>query len=459
MTSSYTGTKWGAASQGTAGGTVSWSFAHTAGSLVSFDASIDSEPFQDAVRLAFDLWRSIADIDFAETADAAGVNIRVGYDLIDGPYNTLAQTSWSYSAGTTHHSEVGFDLAEAWSAPASTTGTDAFAVAVHEIGHALGLGHSDLPSSIMYPYLQGNFAGLGDEDVRAIQQIYGTSPVNGSVLIGTTAAERLVGGSGNDTIYGGSGNDNLIGGAGADEIKSLLKGGESVTVTGGGAVDDPSDSADHIIVSGDGSGIVFGNGGSDHIDYTAHGAGTVYGGFGADSIDVSNDSANAIFGGTVDGDTIIVTGNGDNLVLGGSYITDTADGADRITISGNGHNLVYANAGNDTVVIYGSGNNTVYGGLGDDRIVTGSGSDRLIAGSGANNLTGGAGADLFVHSPGGHDVIDDFHFGEGDRLDLQGQAYHLTTASDGSAVLVFDDGGLIVLHGVSQTDVSGVYLV
>jgi Matrixin/Glucodextranase, domain B len=94
-----------------------------------------------------------------------------GYPF-DGPGGVLAHTFYPTPpnsepiAGDMH-----LDGDEGWSVGGSV---DLYSVALHETGHALGLGHSDRPGSVMYPYYHLS-TGLTDDDIAGIQALYGTN--------------------------------------------------------------------------------------------------------------------------------------------------------------------------------------------------------------------------------------------------------------------------------------------
>jgi hypothetical protein len=168
------GYKWGTAAFGASGGQVTWSFAATAGQFFQFDAAITEAAFQNLIREAFAAWEAVANIDFVEVADSAASNIRLGWDAIDGKLNTLgeAYTTWNGN-NTAIHGEIRFDTAETWSFSKDVhDASNFYALALHEIGHVLGLDHTDDIDTIMYPII-GHTVALSESEIAGAQSLYG----------------------------------------------------------------------------------------------------------------------------------------------------------------------------------------------------------------------------------------------------------------------------------------------
>lgn len=138
---------------------------------------------------AFDLWASVSGftnlgqvadsgLGFGATETGAGSfgDIRIGAIAFDGPGNILAH---GYQPGTEAQflngsiaGDIHIDNSENW-----VSGFDLAYVLLHEIGHALGLGHSNVAGSVLLPTYPGGggvpaFA-LGADDIAGIQSLYG----------------------------------------------------------------------------------------------------------------------------------------------------------------------------------------------------------------------------------------------------------------------------------------------
>jgi hypothetical protein len=140
-----------------------------------------STAWQSAVLRAVETWTQAANINVGLVADSglplgtAGAiqhDSRFGDLRISGaplgdsvlgtgePFDPMAGT-WS--------GDIEFNTAQ----PFAPGGLDLYTVALHEVGHALGLGESSDPGSVMYEAYRGPRQGLSAGDVLQIQQLYG----------------------------------------------------------------------------------------------------------------------------------------------------------------------------------------------------------------------------------------------------------------------------------------------
>ncbi|XP_052468079.1 matrix metalloproteinase-25-like [Carassius gibelio] len=161
---------------------VTWSI-HNYPSLPPF---LNPSEVNNIMAYALKAWSDVTNLEFRATSsnkqDKADIKISFGrmnhedgYPF-DGKGGTLAHAFFPGEAdisGDTH-----FDDDESWTYK-DDWGTDLFAVAVHEFGHALGLSHSSAHHSIMRPYYQGHVGDyasyiLLEDDRYAIQSLYGS---------------------------------------------------------------------------------------------------------------------------------------------------------------------------------------------------------------------------------------------------------------------------------------------
>ncbi len=147
----------------------------------SVTEKLDAATVESEIERAFREWEKYANITLsAGTQATAARTIAILFARgphgdaypFDGPGGVLAHTFYPVPTNSEPIAgDMHFDDDEDWHVGADT---DVFTVALHETGHALGLGHSSTPGAVMYPYYR--FAsGLTDDDIAGIRALYGAA--------------------------------------------------------------------------------------------------------------------------------------------------------------------------------------------------------------------------------------------------------------------------------------------
>lgn len=164
--------------------TAGWSKDSTGGvelkyAIQNLTQKMDPTLARAEIERAFREWARYARLTFTSSDRADGtrtVGIRFapgahgdGYPF-DGRGRVLAHTFYPSPASSEPIAgDMHFDADEDW---AAGSGVDLFSVALHELGHALGLGHSTQPGAVMYPYYRQT-AALTEDDIAGVQALYG----------------------------------------------------------------------------------------------------------------------------------------------------------------------------------------------------------------------------------------------------------------------------------------------
>lgn len=432
---------------------------------------------QALARAAMEAWSSVADIQFVEVAGAAKITFS---DTQPGAYSSYS------SIGSTTQSAV-VNVSSQWLAAYGSELDDyTFSTYLHELGHALGLGHQggyngsanygqdavfandSYQMSVMSYFSQTENNQINasyalpltamNADIMAIQALYG-APGSASQTAGDTVYGR------NQTVGGYLGDYFDILATGQDPDNLLGNGNVTLTLydhSGYDIVDFSMDNTDQRVDLRNGKiWDVFGLTGNVIIA-----SGTVIESYIAGSGDdwiIGNNTINAILGGSgqdtlrgLGGNDTLNGGNGNDLILGGIGDDSINGGDGNDIINGQaGKDLINGGAGDDILrglfhedtINGGAGNDIINGGSRDDVLNGGLGNDTLLGDEGNDSIMGGAGNDT-LRGGNGKDTLSG---GSADDV-LTGGLHSDLLMGDGGADTLKGDDGYDTLNGGAGRD-------
>ncbi len=164
-----------------------WNKSNVTYSFTNFTGDLTQQVIIANIRRAFLAWSRVCFLTFSEIAGTG--DIAIGFftgnhgdgSNFDGAGNVLAHGFYPPPNGGAIAGDLHFDDAEQWTTNNPPTGFDFLSVAIHEIGHTLGLDHSADGNAIMFAFYSGIKQTLNADDIAGIRSIYGNESIKATL--------------------------------------------------------------------------------------------------------------------------------------------------------------------------------------------------------------------------------------------------------------------------------------
>lgn len=155
---------------------------------------------QEILREAFNTWAAVTPITFTEVGPSNDPTFPIAFhrgDHGDGSAfddggsiqgNVLAHAFFPPPCGGIHSGAIHFDESEIWTDVAAPGKIRLLNVAIHEIGHLLGLSHSNVNDAIMFAFYDDDVDSLRNDDINGVQALYGSRPAGTTPIRGTLSS-------------------------------------------------------------------------------------------------------------------------------------------------------------------------------------------------------------------------------------------------------------------------------